>query len=70
MNFDELLVSTDLLDCTGRVTHQLTLRVDGNVDVTFGGGHTAVADPVARRCLTPGMTIPEGLWPQIVALRA
>ena len=67
MDLDDLLRSTDLMDCSGHVTHRLTLRLDGNVDVTFSDGHTAVVDPRARVCLTPSMTIPQALWPAIVS---
>ena len=70
MDLDDLLRSTDLMDCSGHVTHRLTLRLDGNVDVTFSSGHTAVVDPATRTCLTPAMTIPDALCPQIVALHA
>ncbi len=69
MDLDAYLSTSEVFDCTGRVTHTLMLRIDGTVQVTFAGGRTAVADPKARTCLTPGMSIPEGLWSEIAALR-
>lgn len=70
MDLDSYLQTTDLLDCSGHVTHRLTLLLDGTVQVTFAGGHRAVADPRTQTCLTPGVTIPDTLWPQIAALGA
>lgn len=69
MDLDAYLQTSDIFDCTGQVTHTLTLRIDGSVQVTFANGCTAVADPHHRACLTAGMTIPEHLWPEIAALR-
>jgi hypothetical protein len=56
----------EVLDCTGRATHILTLQCDGTVEVRFAAGHRAIVDPVARRVLTPGMT----LHPDLVAAAA
>ncbi len=68
MELHQYLQTAQAFDCTGQVTHTLTLRVDGTVAVTFANGRTAVADPATKACLTPGMTIPDGLWSEIHAL--
>ncbi len=69
MELDQYLESVDLFDCSGQVTHTLTLLIDGTVAVTFSSGRRAVADPATRTCTTPGMVIPDGLWTDIAALR-
>lgn len=69
MDLGQYLETVDLIDCTGQVTHTLTLQIDGTVEIAFAGGRRAVADPATRTCTTPGMRIPEGLWPDIMALR-
>lgn len=70
MDIDRLLESHHVVDCTGQVTHTLTLLIDGTVRVAFTGGRALLADPRTRSCLTPGATIPEGLWPEITSLAA
>ncbi len=61
MDFSRHLVSTQLLDCQGRVTHTLTLRPDGMVDVAMASV-TAVVDPTRRVVLRPhGFRLPEPL---------
>lgn len=69
MHLDHYLQRTDVLDCTGRVTHTLTLRLDGTVQVTFASGRVGIADPESRTSRTPGVAIPEHLWAEIVACR-
>lgn len=69
-DLDSLLASHHVVDCTGKVTHTLTLLIDGTVRVAFTGGRELVANPRDRTCLTPGATIPEGLWPEIASLTA
>ena len=68
MDLDSYLQTSQVFDCFGQVTHTLTLRIDGSVEVTFANGRTAIADPRTKACLTPGMTIPDGLWPEISAM--
>jgi hypothetical protein len=68
MQRDHGLAISHVIDCTGRVTHTLTARLDGMVEVAFAHGPTAVADPRSRRCCTPGVTIPEGLWSEIASM--
>lgn len=70
MDLDAYLQTSEVFDCTGRVTHTLTLRVDGTVKITFANGRTAIADPDTRSCATPGMIVPDSLWPEITALGA
>lgn len=69
MDLDQYLETVDVIDCTGQVTHTLTLQIDGTVEIAFASGRRATADPATRSCTTPGMSIPEGLWPEIMALR-
>jgi hypothetical protein len=70
MGLDDLLRTATLIDCTGQVTHVLTLRIDGSVEVRFANGTTAVADPRSRTSLTTGVPIPEALWPEITSMGA
>lgn len=59
-----------VLDCQGRITHTLTLEIDGTVSILFrAGGRIAKVDPHARAVLTPGMTVPETLLVEAAALR-
>ena len=57
------LATTTLIDCTGQVTHTLTLLVDGTVRVRFPSGVEADIDPRTGTVLTPGRIVPE----QVVA---
>lgn len=64
------LATACVLDCQGRVTHTLTLDVDGTVRIRFhAGGHVARVDPVHRTVLTPGITVPDALLAEAAALR-
>lgn len=65
-----MLRRTHLIDCHGRTTHTLTLLPTGRVEIDFAGGTTAEVDPRTRTCLTPGVTIPGTLWPEIGAVAA
>jgi len=58
------LASTSLIDCTGAVTHTLTLMYDGTVRVRFASGVEAAVDPSTGTILTPGRTVP----PQVIAV--
>jgi hypothetical protein len=53
------LITTSLLDCSGVVTHRLTLLADGTVEIRFPSGGTATVEPRTGRVLTPGRVIPE-----------
>jgi len=59
MSLDRYLTTSDLLDCTGRVTHTLILRPDGRVTVRFASGAEALVCPRERRCITRGMTVDD-----------
>ncbi|HXH57594.1 hypothetical protein [Iamia sp.] len=64
------LASAHVLDCQGRITHTLTLEVDGTVSIRFhAGGRVARVDPHTRAVLTPGMAVPEPLLVEAAALR-
>jgi hypothetical protein len=59
-----------LLDCQGRVSHTLTLLLDGCVEVRFAGsGVAAIVDPIHRACLTPGVHIHDDLMDAAAGLR-
>ena len=59
MDLSAYLASTELLDCSGRVTHTLTLLPAGMVQVVIGSV-TAVVDPGARSVVKPpGFRVPE-----------
>jgi hypothetical protein len=47
-----------IVDCTGRVTHRLSLRFDGTVEVVDGRGNRAILEARLRTCLTPGVRVP------------
>ncbi|MDE0178259.1 MAG: hypothetical protein OXI18_07165 [bacterium] len=52
MDLSEYLASTQLIDCTGKVTHTLTLLPDGMVEVVTGAV-TAIVDPHAKSVVRP-----------------
>lgn len=64
-DFDQVTV----IDCGGRPRYQLTLLVDGNVQVRFASGVEAIVDIDRRRCLTPLIRIPDELWSELAAMR-
>lgn len=68
-SFGHHLARVDLLDCTGLVSHTLTLLADGSVEIRFAAGHTARVEPSARRILTPGMHVHDDLMDAAAALR-
>lgn len=69
-DLEALLTSHHVVDCTGQVTHTLTLLVDGTVRIAFAGGRKIVAHPDTHSCLTPGASVPEALWPEVTSLAA
>jgi len=52
VDFSDYLVSSQLLNCSGKVTHTLTLLPDGNVEVAMSAV-TVVVDPVAKVVVRP-----------------
>lgn len=68
MNLDHYLSSVELLDCDGRVSHTLTLGLDGTVSVRFRTGHIARIDPHTRTVLTANVTVSAALLDQACRL--
>lgn len=59
MDLSKYLDTTELMSCTGTVTHRLTLLANGDVEVEIGAV-TAVVDPRSRTVLRPrGFHVPE-----------
>ena len=64
MDLFEYLVSTQLMDCSGRVTHTLTLLPDGMVEVVMGSV-AVVVDPMAKTVVRPaGVRVPDQVFDQ------
>lgn len=62
MDLSEYLASTQLIDCTGRVTHTLTLLPDGMVEVVTGSV-TAIVDPHSKSVVRPiGVRVPHQIF--------
>jgi hypothetical protein len=69
LNTEDYLHRTVLHDCQGRISHTLTLLVEGNVRIDFADGRHAVIDPNARQNLTPRVVVPDALMDQAVQVR-
>ncbi|MEL6891417.1 MAG: hypothetical protein AAFP84_07465 [Actinomycetota bacterium] len=64
------LVTEELIDCFGQLTHRLVLEIDGTVTITFAtSGVTARVDPTTRTLLTPGIHIPPSLMDHAASMR-
>ena len=64
------LVSEHLMDCSGHVTHQFVLEIDGTVTITFRStGRTARVDPSTSAVLTPGVHVPQALLDHAASMR-
>ena len=64
------LVTEDLIDCFGQLTHRLVLEIDGIVTITFASsGTTARVDPSTRAVLTPGVHVPQTLLDHAASMR-
>lgn len=59
MNLDDYLEQVTLMDCTGQVTHRLTLQIDGTVKVQ-AGQIEAVVDPSTRQIRPPARPLGRG----------
>ncbi len=59
MNLDDYLDTVELIDCSGRVTHRLTLLIDGRVRVRLDGVD-AVVDPSTRSVSPPTRRLGRG----------
>lgn len=55
------LLEQRVVDCMGRTTHRLLLRIDGLVEVIDAHGDRALIDPRLRSCLTVGAHVPRDL---------
>jgi hypothetical protein len=62
------LVERTVGDCMGRVTHRLTLRIDGIVEIADAHRNKALVDPRLRVCLTPGAHVPDPLMALAVSM--
>lgn len=51
------LITETVVDCTGRATHRLYLRLDGTVEIIDAYRNRARVDPAHRVCLTPGVSV-------------
>jgi hypothetical protein len=69
MDLDRYLHQVELLDCSGRVSHTLTLLPDGLVRVDFATGRRATVDPRTRRNLTPHVPVGAALLDRAAQLR-
>jgi hypothetical protein len=64
------LVTEQVIDCFGHVTHELTLDYDGTVTIRFASsGVIARVDPAHRTVLTPGIAVPDQMMDLAVGLR-
>lgn len=68
MGLDRYLHQVLLHDCAGRVSHTLTLELDGSVRIDFADGRRAVVDPGSGANLTPGIPVPPALMRQAAQL--
>lgn len=69
MEIDNYLTTTALIDCTGQISHRLTLQFDGMVRIDYTAGRSVTVDPATRTVLTPGAHIESTLMDQAVMLR-
>jgi len=66
---DDYLHQTVLHDCQGRISHTLTLLLDGTIRIDFANGRRAVIDPNTRQNLTPHVLVPDALMDQAAQVR-
>lgn len=69
MKTDDYLHQTVLHDCQGRISHILTLLLEGHVRIDFADGRHAVIDPSTRQNLTPQVVVPDSLMDKAVQVR-
>jgi hypothetical protein len=65
---DADLFSTELLACDGKVSHTLTLLIDGTVRIRFSSGAVGLVDPTTRTVLTRGIEVQDALMDCAVSL--
>lgn len=68
MEIDRMLETVDVVDCTGHITHSLTLLINGTVRIDYHRGASAVIDPRTRTVLTPNRVVPQTLMDAACAL--
>jgi hypothetical protein len=69
VDIDRDLQQAELLDCSGRVSHTLTLLIDGLVRIDSANGRTATVDPRTRRNLTPHVPVGPALVDRAAQMR-
>ena len=57
-----------IVDCTGTVTHRLSLGVDGTVEVIDARGNRAILEARLRTCLTPGVRVAPHVMDAAISL--
>ncbi len=57
-DLDRYLSTVELLDCSGRVEHTLTLLIDGRVRIRRGPA-TIIIDPATGALDPPGAVVPD-----------
>jgi len=61
------LITSQVLDCQGRVTATFTLEIDGAVTIQVGGGRKIRIDPDQGLVLTAGAHVEDSLLGQACA---
>ncbi|MEM9037852.1 MAG: hypothetical protein AAGD18_24910 [Actinomycetota bacterium] len=68
--FGIALVTDEVLDCNGRISHRLVLEIDGTVTIHFlSSGVTAQVEPATQAVLTPGVHVPQALMDHATSMR-
>lgn len=68
--FGIALVTDEVLDCNGKISHRLVLEIDGTVTIDFlFSGVTAQVEPSTRAVLTPGVHVPQALMDHAASMR-
>ncbi|MEM8906101.1 MAG: hypothetical protein AAGF02_20550 [Actinomycetota bacterium] len=64
------LVTDEVLDCNGQISHRLVLEIDGTVTITFlSSGVSAKVEPSTGANLTPGVHVPRALMDHAASMR-
>lgn len=69
MDTHSYLHTVVLHDCSGTVSHTLTVLLDGHVQIDFANGRRAVIDPTTKQNLTPQVPVPDALMDQAAQVR-
>ncbi len=69
LELDAYLHQTVLHDCQGKISHTLTLLLNGQVRIDFADGRRALVDPSTRQNLTPQVAVPDALMDEAVRVR-